>query len=324
MRTRFRTRQRIGLGLGLAVSLALVLTLVLQQCGAGAVQGAVRSNKTPDWADIAEELNQQPVNAKFDRIWQAVPGLNGWKLEIDKSRALTQRDKDGRVHLVWAPVMPETDLNDIQTAPIYRGPKQEKSATLMFNVSWGEEHVPQILSVLKENGIKATFFLDGAWVRDNPTLAAQVAEYGEDIGSHGIGHKDFKKLSNVQLGNQLDTSAKVIADKTHAKVRLIAPPAGSYDQRLVKVASARHMKVILWTVDTIDWRRPPSAQIVHRVDRRIQPGSLILMHPTASTARALPQVIHDLKEKGYVFKTVSQVVSEQSVIHPPSVLKDPL
>jgi probable sporulation protein (polysaccharide deacetylase family) len=190
----------------------------------------------------------------------------------------------------------------------------------MFNVSWGEEYIPSILATLARAHVPATFFLDGAWVRKHPDLARQITAGGHAIGSHGTGHPDFRKLSDGRLYQQIVGTNDIIQHETGIRPKVLAPPAGSYDQRTVRLARNAGMYTILWTVDTVDWRRPPASAILQRVLAGVEPGALVLMHPTKPTAQALPTLISRLQADGYQFKTVDRLTAEQTVSAPPSLL----
>jgi len=287
-----------------------------------AAQAATEGNVS--WSEVAQRLQQNPVNAQVHRVWKAIPGLCGSKLDVAASQRATAGAKDGQVHLRWLSVQPSVRLSDLPPQPVYRGPSAEKSASLMFNVSWGTEYVPQLLAVLQATHTKATFFLDGDWVRQNPGMAKQLAVAGEDLGSHGQGHRDFRALSTEDLQRQLFQSANLIRQATGTTVHLLAPPAGSYDQRIVSLARQQGVYVILWSLDTLDWRRPPATEIIQRVNRGVEPGVLILMHPTAPTVAALPEIIRSLQNRGYLLKTVSQVTGETPATAPPSTLSGTL
>ncbi|MBX6352341.1 MAG: polysaccharide deacetylase family protein [Thermoflavifilum sp.] len=266
-------------------------------------------------------LAKEPVDARIDRVWHAVPGLCGWQLDVPESIRLSKAKHDGRVHLAWRSIPPRVRLADLPPEPIYRGPEQERSVCLMFNVSWGEQYIPSILRTLKQSGVKATFFLDGAWVKKHPDLARQIVADGHAIGSHGSGHPDFRTLTSAKLYQQIQGTNDLLQQEVGVRPRVLAPPAGAYDERTVRMARNAGMYTILWTVDTVDWRKPPASLILQRVLAGVEPGALILMHPTEPTAKALPSVIGRLQADGYQFKTVDQVVLEQTATAPPAVLQ---
>ncbi|QRF23679.1 polysaccharide deacetylase family protein [Alicyclobacillus sp. TC] len=275
---------------------------------------------TDDFVRLNKEFGQAPTNARIDRVWKGIPGLSGWQLDIPASQRLTASATDGKYHLQWQSVAPTEHLEKLPPAPVYRAPATEKSATLMINVSWGEEYLPSMIETLHKEGVRATFFLDGAWVKKNLTLARKLVEEGQDIGSHGTGHPDFRQLSMEKLSRQLDVTHTILYTQLGVDSRIIAPPSGSYDERLVQLARHRQTTVILWTADTVDWKHPRPAVILERVRSQLTPGMMILMHPTAETAQALPQIIHLLRNQGYCIKTVSDVLAERRMTHPPKVL----
>lgn len=266
--------------------------------------------------DAQKRLFRTPVDAKIDRVWHAIPGLNGWELDYQATLQKTKQAHDGQLHPVLKEVPPKIRVSDLPPEPIYRGPDAERTVCLMFNVSWGEKYVPSILKTLRQNHVHVTFFLDGAWVKKYPDLARQIVMDGHAIGSHGLGHPDFRRLNNPQVEQQVRRANDIILEAVGKNPRLLAPPAGSYDNRTVTIARSHGMYTILWTADTIDWRRPPVTTIVSRAVHGSGPGALILMHPTAPTAEALPQIISSIKAKGYRFKTVDQVIDERSIVEP--------
>lgn len=280
------------------------------------------TQQTDAFSKPVQRYEQSPVDAKVDRVWGAIPGLCGWKLDVSASRHITAKAHDGQQHFKWTLVPPNRRLGDLPPHPIYRATAREKSACLMFNVSWGEAYVPKLLQTLQQQGVKATFFLDGAWVKQNPALAKQIATAGHVIGSHGTGHPSFPKLTESALQRQVTGTNEVIRNTVGVEPRLLAPPAGAFDARTVQLAKKANMFTILWTVDSIDWRRPPAATIVARVMGKMEPGALILMHPTEPTTEALGPLIQALKSRGYHLKTVEQVVNEVPAVIPPSTLRD--
>lgn len=270
--------------------------------------------------EFDKQMGTRPVDARVDRVWHLIPGLAGWQLLHEESAQATNRAQDGKIHLVWKLTAPQVSLATLPGEPIYRGPNTEKSISLMVNVSWGEEYLPSMLETFRKAHVHATFFLDGKWVKAHPDLAKQIVREGHAIGSHGSGHPDFRKLSEAALVRQLDETNQVIQTVTGRQVRTIAPPSGSYDKRLVRLAKARHMYTIMWTADTVDWRRPPADVIVNRAKRGLTPGCLLLMHPTKPTAAALPRMLKMIEDSGYHTKTIDDVIAERPAVKPPTVL----
>lgn len=293
-----------------AVALSITLT-----------EDASAASTVPSPKHEIEALYEAPsVPARVDRVWKLIPGLNGWKLDKTRSNALTARLHDGRDHYVWVSVPPKPGLRDLGAEPIYRGPDVEPAVSLMINVSWGEAYVPGMLDTLRKEHVHATFFLDGDWVVKHGDLVRDMVHDGHAIGSHGTGHPDFQRLSASQTERQIRRTNAIIREVSLRTPVAFAPPSGSFNRTTVSVAHRQGMPTILWTVDTIDWQKPPASVIVRRVQKQVTPGALVLMHPTQSTATALPTLIEWLKAKGYRFKTIADVIHERRTIVPPETM----
>ncbi|QUL99486.1 MAG: polysaccharide deacetylase family protein [Candidatus Fermentithermobacillus carboniphilus] len=192
-------------------------------------------------------------------------------------------------------------------APVSRGSSDQARVSLMFNVDWGEEYIPEILDILKSKGVKATFFLTGAWVEKNPDLAKRIVSEGHEVGNHGQVHAHIEDMSKERLQDLILKGEETIFEFTGARPsKLFAPPYGEWNDSTVSYASEIGYQTILWTVDTVDWRNPPPETIWKRALSGAAPGALILLHPTEPTVEALPVIIDGLKEKGLLAVTVSE------------------
>src|SRR5699024_4015096 len=98
---------------------------------------------------------------------------------------------------------PKVLLKDLPAAPIYRGHPKKEMVALAINVSWGTEYVPTILKILKEANVKATFYIDGKWAKEEKKLVAMIDEQGHLIGSHAYNHPDMRTLSTEEIKDQL-------------------------------------------------------------------------------------------------------------------------
>ncbi|MBM7623464.1 polysaccharide deacetylase family protein [Sporohalobacter salinus] len=194
--------------------------------------------------------------------------------------------------------------------PYYHGPETKKEMALTINVAWGQEHIPKMLKVLKEKNVEATFFFLGKWVKKFPELTKEIANEGHEVGNHGYRHLHPNKLSRERLKNLIKKNEKLLQDITGEKIDLFAPPYGEYNEKVVKLADELGYKTIMWTADTIDWKRPEPKVIIHRVMRDSSNGGIILMHPTEPTAKALSKMIDKLQAEGYKLVTVSELLTK--------------
>lgn len=194
--------------------------------------------------------------------------------------------------------------------PIYSGLADKKEIALTFNVFWGQEYVPGILDILKENGVQATFFLGGTWVEQYPALAREIATSGQEIESHGYSHPHVDNLSEDANFREIKKAEGIIVKYTGEKPSFFAPPYGERGPAVLSAAEMAGYRTVLWTTDTIDWQLPDPSVIVRRVTQGAAPGCIVLMHPTAPTLHALPTIIAELKRRGYRLVDLDTMLGE--------------
>lgn len=196
----------------------------------------------------------------------------------------------------------------VATAPVYQGSAAEKKIALTFNVVWGEEYIPQIIESLKENKVQATFFIGGQWAEDFTELVLEIAKAGFEIGNHSYSHPHPDQLSLSDNINEIKKAEDILARIIGRKPSLFAPPYGERGDVVLKASEIAGYTTILWSIDTIDWQRPDPSIILSRVIKKAHNGAIVLMHPTAPTVHALPQIIKELKKQGYELVKVSTLV----------------
>ena len=161
---------------------------------------------------------------------------------------------------------------------------------------------------MEEKQVRATFFLGGEWVRDNADMAREIVRRGHEIGNHSDRHKMHSKLDREGNQQEILAAEASIQEATGIKTTLFAPPSGDYGQQTLEVADMLGYRTILWSIDTIDWRRDGVANIVQRTFKQPHAGAFILMHPTQDTVAALPKIIDGMREQGFTFATVSELI----------------
>lgn len=263
----------------------------------------------------APKYTINPSDAKIDPVWKTIPGYNGLKVDIPSSyRAMKKNGRFKENKLVYEQIRPGIHLNDLPPAPIYKGNPDKPMVSFAVNVAWGNEFLPDMLATLKKHNIHASFFLEGNWVKKNPELAKMIVEAGHEVGNHSYSHPDLKHISAEKTRQELLSTNEVIEATTEVKVKWFAPPSGSYRDETIKIANDLKMKTIMWTVDTIDWQKPSPDTIIERVVGKAGNGSIVLMHPTASTAKALDRLISGLERKNLTIGTISDLMNEERII----------
>jgi len=258
---------------------------------------------------LAKQLDAPPIDARKDPVWKAIPGLNGVQVDVEATLRKARQADGQRIPLVAKQIPPQVSLDDLGPLPIYKGHEAKRQVALMINVAWGTEYLPRIMETLETYRVHATFFLDGSWTAKNPALAKTIAQRGHELGNHAYTHPDMAKLDKERTLRELVRTSEAIRRATGVQPKVFAPPSGSYTDLTVQTAHAQGMRTILWSVDTIDWQKPPAATITDRVLSRVHRGALILMHPTEPTADALRSMVEGLQGKGYELVTVSELLA---------------
>lgn len=270
------------------------------------------------YAEIVEKAKQYeipPQDAVIDKVWKAIPGYNGLKVDVQASYESMKKDgKFDERKLVYKQVSPRVHLDDLPPEAIYRGHPDKPMVALLINVAWGNEYIPKMLDILKKHHVKATFFLEGRWVKNHPDMAKMIVDAGHEIGNHSYSHPDLKTLGNAKIREELVKTNEVIEATTGVKCKWFAPPSGSYRDDVVEIAADLDMKTIMWSVDTIDWQNPSPSVIVKRVMSKVHRGAMILMHPTLPAAEALEPLIISIQQKEYEIGDVSALLDEKRIV----------
>lgn len=262
----------------------------------------------------SEEHKKEPIDAKIDTVWKAIPGYNGLEVNIEASyKKMKKHGKFDEKKIVYKEISPKVHLEDLDAQPIYRGNPEKPMVAFLINVAWGNEYIPKILEVLEKHQTKATFFLDGSWTKKNPDLAKQIQNAGHEIGNHAYSHPDLQKRSMAATQEELQKTNEVIEQTLGIKPKWFAPPSGSFNETTIQVADHLNMKTILWTVDTVDWKKPAPSEMVNRVVSKIENGAMVLMHPTEPVAEGIESMITDIQDKGYQLGTVSELLDEKRI-----------
>ncbi|MCL6613832.1 MAG: polysaccharide deacetylase family protein, partial [Firmicutes bacterium] len=109
--------------------------------------------------------------------------------------------------------------------------------------------------------------------------------------------------------NEITDAEKAIEKITGKKTVLFAPPYGEFSELTLKAAESLNYKLIMWSIDTIDWKKPGVDYIVKKILKNADNGKIVLMHPTEDTVRALPVVIDNLQNQGYRITSVTELLS---------------
>lgn len=165
----------------------------------------------------------------------------------------------------------------------------------------------QVLDALAAKHIPATFFMLGGNAVANKALLQKVRAAGHEVANHSWDHPILTKLTPDQVRSQISRTAAVIG-----KGHFLRPPYGIYDASVTAIANSMGYRLVLWTVDTLDWKYPNVDSILSLVKKETRPGAIILMHDgggdRSQTVAAIPKIIDWLLENGYSLTTIQNLL----------------
>ncbi len=189
---------------------------------------------------------------------------------------------------------------------------EKPRVALTFDDGPHPRYTKEILAILSEYGVSATFFAVGENAAAHPDLIRAEMEAGHEVGNHTYSHKRPIKQTQQEILADIDACSEVLKHITNAPVRLFRPPEGVCNEDVKHACGEDGLSIVLWSIDTRDWAHTPPQEICKNVKQNVRDGSIILMHDfigkNSPTPEALRQMIPMLLELGYELVTVSQLL----------------
>lgn len=205
---------------------------------------------------------------------------------------------------------------DYEDIIIKKGNKNEKVIALTFDDGPDEVFTPQVLDILKKYNVKATFFLIGEKVPYNKKIVKREKEEGHEIGNHTFTHINASKKTYEEIEEEITKTQEAIKDVTGEYPTLFRPPYRALSRDLCKIVKEKNMNIVLWSnIDVRDWSNPGVNNMVNTIESKVENGNIIILHDyntvrnnKSQTIQALEIVIPKLKEEGYKFVTISELM----------------
>lgn len=186
---------------------------------------------------------------------------------------------------------------------IFTIPAKQKDVVLTFDLGYEKGYTPLILDKLKAHGVRATFFVTGAWLRENPELCRRIVAEGHILGNHTMSHPSLPKQSYTQLRNQLLDTEKLIVQNVglFPGPRFLRPPMGEYSEQMVQWAADLGYSTVFWSIALLDWKPLPGPDVVVRgVMNNLHPGAVILLHGVSKeVTEGLDELLDEMGKEGY-------------------------
>lgn len=198
----------------------------------------------------------------------------------------------------------------------YEGPSDSKVAALTFDDGPDIHYTTEILKILSQNNIKATFFIVGQRAQAHPEMVTRIAQEGHAIGNHSWDHPDLVKLTPEKIKIEIEKTDQILNFILGYHPRIFRPPYGAASKNDVNIITTMGYKIIDWSVDTRDWAGTSPATIMSYFHREFKPGGIILQHCAGgkderldNTIVALRDIISELNSQGFSFVTIPQLLN---------------
>ena len=196
-------------------------------------------------------------------------------------------------------------------------PEDGKYVAITFDEG-PSSYTSQIVDILKEKGVKATFFLSGDAVEANAAAAKTLADAGMELGSNSYSDTDLSKMSGDELRQQIQRGFDAIKSATGEDVHLLRAPYATFSLENWAETMDMLSAVVSWNVDSGDWLLPGANQIVEDVCGSVRSGNIILLTDNAATGEqtveALPALIDRLQDEGYTLVTLSDLIATDDTL----------
>jgi peptidoglycan/xylan/chitin deacetylase (PgdA/CDA1 family) len=231
---------------------------------------------------------------------------------LGKSKNLTAKQQDSMDK--W-----RTDIVDLagknEGKIFINGASDSKQVALTFDDGPDGSVTPEILDILKSRNVNASFFFIGNNVNQYPEVVRRAYSEGNLVLNHSMGHHEFTRLTHEQMMKEVTDNEDTIYSIIGKRPAIIRPPYGSVSQEELDLLNSSGCKVVIWSIDTLDWSQMESSNIERNVLDNVRNGDIILMHSNSdkqATAEALPDIIDGLQAKGYTIVTLDKLLGVEA------------
>ena len=190
------------------------------------------------------------------------------------------------------------------------GNKEEKIIYLTFDEGYEAGYTLQLLSILKDNQVKATFFLTAHYVNTQPELVQQMINDGHIVGNHTVNHKSMPDLTEEQIKKEVMELDQVINQKFDYEMKYIRPPKGEFSEKTLQVTNQLGYKTVMWSFAYEDWneeKQPDETTSKKKILDNLHNGEIMLLHGNSKTnTNILDAIIKEAKNMGYEFKSLDE------------------
>ncbi len=193
---------------------------------------------------------------------------------------------------------------------ICMGNKEKKNIYLTFDQGYEAGYTKQILETLKNNNVKATFFITAHYLNTQEELVKQMIDEGHIVGNHTVNHKSMPSLSEEEIKKEVMDLHTSIYQKFGYDMKYIRPPKGEFSEKSIITTNSLGYKTVMWSFAYEDWnenRQPDEVKSKEKILKNLHNGEIMLLHGNSKTnTNILDGLIKEAKEMGYEFKSLNE------------------
>ena len=190
------------------------------------------------------------------------------------------------------------------------GNSESKAIYLTFDEGYEAGYTSQILEILKENDVKATFFLTAHYINTQEELVKQMIEEGHIIGNHTVNHKSMSSLTEEEIKKEVMDLHQSVYEKFGYEMKYIRPPKGEFSEKTMQVTNSLGYKTVMWSFAYEDWneeKQPDEEKAKEKILKNLHNGEIMLLHGNSKTnTNILDSIIKEAKNMGYEFKSLDE------------------
>lgn len=190
------------------------------------------------------------------------------------------------------------------------GNNSDKYIYLTFDEGYEAGYTPKILASLKENAVKATFFLTAHYLNTQSDLVKQMIDEGHIVGNHTVNHKSMPTLTEEQINSEVMDLHKAMYEKFQYDMKYIRPPMGEFSEKTINITNSLGYKTVMWSFAYQDWnedKQPDEQEAKQKIINNVHNGEIMLLHGNSKTnTNILGDIIKEIKNMGYEFKSLDE------------------
>ena len=190
------------------------------------------------------------------------------------------------------------------------GNNENKVIYLTFDEGYEAGYTHKILEVLKENDVKAAFFITAHYLNTQEELVKQMIDEGHIVGNHTVNHKSMPELSEEEIRKEVMDLHTSIYEKFGYEMKYIRPPKGEFSEKSIKYTNTLGYKTVMWSFAYEDWnenKQPDEEKAKEKIINNLHNGEIMLLHGNSKTnTNILDSIIKEAKNMGYVFKSLDE------------------